>query len=64
MKYGANIDIEDDNNNTVLHLAIMTKNIKLIKKIQKYHPNINIKNNLGMTQLDCINDDKILNLFI
>ena len=64
MKYGSNIDIVDDNNNTILHLAIMTKNIKLIKKIQKYHPNLNIKNNLGMTQLECITDNNILNLFI
>lgn len=63
----ADIDIQDSDGNTPLHLACIRYHIDTIAELLKYKPDLdNLKNNKGLTVLDLvqkINIPQIYNLF-
>lgn len=59
---GADINLADKNNNTILHLLLEDGNLDLVKKLIKYKPNWNFKNNQKKSPLSIVVDKSYLDL--
>lgn len=53
---GANINLQNKDGNTAVHLAIQAKNFELVKYLYSFNPDVTIKNNLGQTATSLISD--------
>ncbi len=61
---GDRIDRQNQDGNTVLHLAVIAGNKALIKHLfDNYNPNVRIRNNIGALAIDLSTDFEIKNLF-
>jgi hypothetical protein len=58
-KYGGNIDVQDGNGNTALHIAILNKNEKIKKVLMENQANENLKNNNNLTSKIYLDNEKI-----
>ena len=52
LKHGASVNLQDNDGNTPLHSAVLFHCMDNIKEIMKYKPDINIKNQDGVTAVD------------
>ena len=59
---GADINLADKNNNTILHLLLEDGNLDLVKKLIKYKPNWNFKNNQNKSPLSILVDKSYVDL--
>ena len=48
MEKGANINKQNNNGDTALHIALRNNNMEIVKIIMNYKPNMDIPNNEGI----------------
>lgn len=54
-KFASYIDTQDSNGDTLLHIAVPIKNIKILKYLIRYGADYKMKNDMGQTPTDIVN---------
>ena len=52
LEKGANVDKQNNNGDTALHIALRNNNLEIVKIIMNYKPSLDIPNNDGVIPFD------------